>query len=96
MPRRPREVADIGFSLPGLTSDLQDETKQQQKTVLDEGPVCCSSAAVCRVWFHAVHHRWCFVFSHGHGKVSVETGSENPALVGSELAGTPALGASPT
>lgn len=65
MPRRPREVADIGFSLPGLASDLQDATKQQQKTFLDEGPVRCSSAAVCRVWFHAVHHWWCFIFPMG-------------------------------
>lgn len=64
MPRRPSEVADIGFSLPGLTSDLQDVTKQQQKTVLDKGPVCSSSAAVHRIWSHAVH-RWCFVFPMG-------------------------------
>lgn len=41
---------------------------------------CCSPPVVLRL-------------SHGHGKVLVETGSENPALVGSELAGTPALGA---
>lgn len=33
MPRRHSEVADIGFSLHGLSSDLQDVTKQQQKTV---------------------------------------------------------------
>lgn len=46
MPRRPSEVADAGFSLPGLTSDLQDVMKQQQKIILDEGPACPSSAAV--------------------------------------------------
>lgn len=29
-------MADIAFSLPGLTSDLQDGTKQQQRTLLDD------------------------------------------------------------
>lgn len=90
MPRRHSEVADIGFSFPGLSSDLQDVTKQQQKAVwtrVQFAPALqqrsmvprCSSPVVLRL-------------SHGHGKVLVETGSENPGWVGSELAGTLALG----
>lgn len=31
-------MADTVFSLPGLTSDLQDGTKQQQRTLLDDAP----------------------------------------------------------
>lgn len=46
MPRRPSEVADAGFSLPGLTSDLQDVIEQQQKIFVHKGRVCSSSAAV--------------------------------------------------
>lgn len=65
MPRRPSEVADVGFSLPGLTSDLQDVIKQQQKIILDEGPVCCSSAGVQGVQSCAAQHCWCFVFPLG-------------------------------
>lgn len=38
----------------------------------------------------AVHHWWCFISPMG---VAREMGSENPARVGSELAGTPLLGA---
>ncbi|KAJ7421384.1 hypothetical protein BTVI_18562 [Pitangus sulphuratus] len=90
MPGRLSEVSDIGFSLSGLTSDLQDVTKQQQKIILDKGPVC--SAAVQQVCSRAVHHWWCFIIPMGNDKVLLETGSENPAWVGSGLADTPLLG----
>lgn len=65
MARRASEVAGVGFSLPGLTCDLQDVIKQQQKTVLDKGPVCSSSALMHPVWYHALHHWWCFIFLMG-------------------------------
>lgn len=55
MPRRPMELADVGFSLPGLTSYLQDVLKEQQKIILHQGRLlqlcrgfspCCSSLGV--------------------------------------------------
>jgi len=91
MPRRPSEVADIGFSLPGLTCDLQDVTKQQQKSVLAKGPVCSSSAAAHWVWSHAVDHQRCFVFPMGMAwwKQALKT----QARRGLSWQGSPALGA---
>lgn len=89
MPRRPVEVADVGFSLPGLTSYLQGVIKQQQRSFCTR-VVCSSSAgglALCCSSLVELH------LSHGHGKVLLETGSENPSWVGSELADTTSLGA---